>query len=225
MMTEKFEIKANAYNIVSFDIFDTLVERSVLLPSEIFIKVGKRVFGDKYACEFYKNRIRAEQEARRLSATGEIGLVDIYSVLAKWGYESVNVLKNVEIECEIEACRRKYSGGRMFDWALNSGKRVVLTSDMYLPRSVIEQILLNCNIKGYECLFISSEHGCDKVSGKLFDVVVNDLRVEKGEVLHVGDNFKADVMGAKIAGIASYWIPQDKQIKKLAKKILYKLWM
>ena len=59
------------FEIVSIDIFDTLIERSVKTPSDIFDLVGGYYFGvDRVG--FKSERIEAEKQARIKSSTGEV---------------------------------------------------------------------------------------------------------------------------------------------------------
>ena len=52
------------YQYVSFDVFDTLIERDVNRPSDIFVLVGKCILGKENAEKFRILRKKAEFEAR-----------------------------------------------------------------------------------------------------------------------------------------------------------------
>ena len=63
---------------------------------------------------------------------------------------------------------------RMVDalrYALSSGKKVFLTSDMYLDKEEISSILGKCGIDGDFELIVSCEYGLSKFVGPLFDVL------------------------------------------------------
>ena len=63
------------FDTISFDIFDTLIERSVSKPTDIFEIVGEKVLGKEHRREFLENRIRAEKGPREIF---EITLNQIY---------------------------------------------------------------------------------------------------------------------------------------------------
>lgn len=51
MILENKKIKK--YKYISFNIFDTLLERKVLLPNEIFRNTGIKVLGKKQGIDFF----------------------------------------------------------------------------------------------------------------------------------------------------------------------------
>ena len=69
------------FDTISFDIFDTLIERSVSKPTNIFEIVGEKVLGKEHRREFLENRIRAEKKAREKSC--EITLDQIYEEIVE----------------------------------------------------------------------------------------------------------------------------------------------
>ena len=71
------------YDIISFDIFDTLIERKVSRPSDIFRLTGEKVLGKAEAEEFCQKRILAERTAREGRNSQETDLDGIYDNLLK----------------------------------------------------------------------------------------------------------------------------------------------
>ena len=69
------------FDTISFDIFDTLIERDVNIPSDIFYKVGLKILGKNEAETFRKDRIEAEEKARKSKLGGEVTLKEIYLLL------------------------------------------------------------------------------------------------------------------------------------------------
>ena len=86
-----------------------------------------------------------------------------------------------------------------------SGKKIIIISDMYLDSSIIEEILQNC---GYDLadvpIYVSSEYGKTKRSGNLFRTVLEHEEVEAGKVLHIGDNLISDYLMPKKCGMKSF---------------------
>ncbi len=219
MNLEKFEAFVGGYSVVSFDVFDTLIERDCLLPSQIFVRAGERVMGKGNALSFCKARMVAERETRKKSVTGEVTLAEIHENLAARLGLDARQTEEVEIEEELKAVRLKPSVLPFFQWA-RSNKRVVLISDMYLSSSVLREMLSKCGIDGYEALFISCEYGVDKVSGRLFSVATEQLEVNVSSIVHVGDSVSADVRGAKRAGVSSVFIPRRAMLLRIFLKKL-----
>lgn len=224
MRLSDFQVAVGECEIVSFDIFDTLVERDCLLPSEIFIRMGKRIAGKSGASSFCKARIEAERMARRKSKTGEVTLAEIHAILAaKLGTDAAQTAA-LEVDEELKSVRSKASVMPLYEWA-KANRRVVLTSDMYLPSDVIRQMLSKCGIDGYEALFLSCECGADKVSGRLFEVMVDRLNVSNFEIAHVGDTVSADVRGAGLAGVLPVFIPRRAMLRRHVLQKFRCLWM
>ena len=211
-MTNNLIRKINKHPIISFDVFDTLIERTVSLPSDIFGLVGKAVFGSDNG--FTDNRIKAEQTARSLSDTGEVTLAEIYGQLKSVYGDKTDVLMEEEILQEINSCVPKTSMTDVYKAAIDNAQKVFIISDMYLPSSVIEQMINKCGISGYSKIYVSNEYKCNKISGKLYEKVIIENSIERKEMLHIGDSIKADYLGAKKAKIDSCLIGRKNRLKR-----------
>ena len=207
------------YEYISFDIFDTLIVRPFLKPTDLFH------FLDEYFHELYQGkswvsfsslRTKAEDRARRLARLQnpfiqDINLDEIYEQLRKdYGLdeELLNKLKSREIELEIEFAQRRESIYELYKMALHLNKKVVFVSDMYLPASVIKNILSKCGYDTYNALYVSSETRLLKGTGDMFSHVIHDLNVDPGKILHIGDNWDADKIMAEKSGLHSVFIPK-----------------
>lgn len=58
-------------------------------------------------------------------------------------------------------------------------------------------------------LFISEEIGFEKPDKKIFEYAVKSADVNKKECIFIGDNYIADIQGAKNAGIFSLWLDRN----------------
>ncbi len=197
------------YGIVSFDIFDTLIYRDTNSPQVIFERVGKRYERECAAIigNFGKKRMDAERKAKKEKKQGEITFDDIYAnlgkALAQAGSTDIDLekLKRMEVEEEINACKPDLEMKRIFDGLVEKGKNIVLTSDMYLDEKSVVRILDQCGYRGYQRLYLSSERNCTKRGGGLFRLLLKDLEIAHGEIIHVGDNPKGDYMVPRMLGI------------------------
>lgn len=212
-MTNRLLRKLKKYKVVSFDVFDTLIERTVKLPSDIFALVGEAVLDPDNG--FVQKRIQAEKEARARSVSGEVTLEEIYAGLRTEYGELTNRLMSEEMELEISSCIPKSSMTEVYKAAIDSCEKVFIISDMYLPSSVIEKMLDKCGINAYVKVYVSNEYNCNKISGKLFDRVILENCINRSDMLHIGDSVKADFLGARKAKISSYLIGRKNRLSRL----------
>ena len=98
----------------------------------------------------------------------------IYKELEK--YYSKDVCKKLlalEKEVEINVCVRNNNIiNDYYAKASSLGKKIIITSDMYLDEETIIKILKKNNIKYYK-LYLSSKYNKRKSSGTLFDYILH----------------------------------------------------
>lgn len=201
------------HEIISFDIFDTLIMRKVLYPQDIFYITEARALqlGKKF--DFARQRIMAEQS---LNAKSSPNIYDIYQEIARKNEiteDDKNLLLNLELEVEKENFLPRYQMVELFQWAVESGKKIYLLSDMYLPKAILEDILHGFGIKGYQEIFISCEEGISKYNGlyhRLVGVCGNK------SILHIGDNAEADGNQAKQSGLDCFLIKSAVEMLEVA---------
>ena len=215
MRISQFRNIIRSKKVVSFDIFDTLIERKCLLPPDVFFLAARAFYGDfKRAACFCSARMRAERSARSASIGGEVTLDDIYNTI-EWDKREADSLKDLELKTEITVCKPKRIGVRLLEEALNQSKQVVLISDMYLPSDFIECLLKSNRIEGYDQLFLSCLYGDGKSSGRLFDIALKTLDVKPVDIVHFGDSYKSDYKGAKKNGIEAHLISRKNVLMRL----------
>ncbi|WP_367378405.1 hypothetical protein [Enterococcus gilvus] len=159
--------------IVSFDIFDTLVKRMVPKPSDVFELISR--YSDK-SIDLKQIRIQAEKAARQVSHSEEITIEEIYDYFPP-NFTSEEKMKLIEMEreTEISICVPKKEVKEIYDYAVSEKKRIIITSDMYLDRKTVESILKKCGYKNYESLYLSSELKKTKRSGSLFKYILKKI--------------------------------------------------
>lgn len=203
MRISRFRNIISNKRVVSFDIFDTLIERKCLLPTDVFFLSAYKLYNDfEQAASFCTLRIRAEQKARERE-NGEVTIDDIYGIIEKYNSDA-DTLKTLELKTEQEVCRTKDSGRALFKEALRNGKTVILTTDMYLPLDFIKVLLDKNEIKGYDEIFLSCAYKKSKKTGQLFNVAMGSLNISASEIVHFGDSVEADLKGAEKANIESH---------------------
>ena len=187
------------HEIISFDIFDTLLIRPYAKPTDLFLHIEKlyKIKG------FHKNRIEAEKLARgKYIDCEEITLNQIYEEID----DKYKQFKEIEIELEERILTIHKENKKIYDYALSIGKKIIIVSDMYLPKNVIEKILIKNNYTNYYKLYLSSDLMLTKASGNLYKYVIDDLNAEPSSIMHIGDNEHADFNNAKLHGIDSVFV-------------------
>ena len=187
------------HEIISFDIFDTLLIRPYVKPTDLFLHIEKlyKIKG------FHKNRIEAEKLARgKYIDCEEITLNQIYEEID----DKYKRFKEIEIELEERILTIHKENKKIYDYALSIGKKIIIVSDMYLPKNVIEKILIKNNYTNYYKLYLSSDLMLTKASGNLYKYVIDDLNAEPSSIMHIGDNYHSDFDNAKLYGIDSVFV-------------------
>jgi predicted HAD superfamily hydrolase len=114
---------------ISFDFFDTLFVRPLANPEDAFDILAQRLA----IPDFRERRRAAQAEAfRRMHLAGrkEIRLEDIYACLTETGLSSEELIR-AEYAVELDLIAPNPEMIALFRLLLNSGKPVVITSDMY----------------------------------------------------------------------------------------------
>lgn len=190
------------FRVISFDVFDTLIFRPFEAPTDMFYLLGEELG----YFDFKDLRINAEAAARHKSRkpNGEVDIYDIYEEISRRSSLSAETAER-EITLELELCYANPYMLELFKLLRSRNKEIVIVSDMYLPADVIERILRKNGYSGYLKLYVSCEYGHNKSSGKLFSYVKRDFG---SNIIHVGDSMSADIKGAALAKISSYYYHQ-----------------
>ena len=205
------------YDIISFDVFDTLIERDVDDPRDIFEIMGKEL-GEK---SFRKSRIEAENCARLKRTSGEVSLDEIYDEIKNINNDK-EVLKEYELWTELKHIRPKHDMVCFFNRCIIEKKDIYLISDMYLPENAIVQLLDKCGINEYKKLYLSNKNGVNKISGKLFDILLKHENIDCRKIVHIGDSIKADFLGARRVNIKSILVRRKNRLKRIVNTICQK---
>lgn len=190
-MDSLFE-ELSQYETVTFDIFDTLVTRTLFQPNDLFDRMEKKST-HSFSKPFLEIRKRAEQKARE-TFLHDVNLDEIYEVLEEEEHlskEESKRLKDLEIALELEHLIPRKEMVELFNRLIKSKIHVDLISDMYLKKEVIEKILFHCGIQNYRDLYISCEENKRKDTGAMWDFYFEKM---KENTIHVGDNYQSDYL-------------------------------
>lgn len=202
----KIKSMVDKYDLISFDIFDTLVLRNVLFPKDIF-KLLDVYVKEKYGVEdFYTLRANLEMKTRAGTANEDVNIEEIYDTISKELKLDCNDIKERELELEKRFIVINPLMKQVFDYARSLNKRIFIISDMYLKASFIEEILEGLGYTGYEKLFVSCELNKTKATKSIYKHILetySDIKTEKW--MHIGDNYVSDVKNPESLGIKAYY--------------------
>lgn len=202
---DKFYQIIDRHDIVSFDIFDTLLYRTVNKPVDVFRLMepwAEKSFGIR---DFAEKRIEAEREARNRTDDEEITLFEIYRALGvMWSDKEAAALQQYECETELAVLRRDDVAAKLLSYSVNAGKRVLIISDMYQDVSFIKTALERVGIDTYDGLYVSSSEKATKAAGTLFQKVAEKENIKDlSRWLHIGDNLYSDYASPKAVGLSA----------------------
>ena len=112
----------------------------------------------------------------------------------------------MEQALEMEFCYANPYMQQVFTQLREHGKRIVITSDMYLSKAFLSELLQKNGYEGYEELYVSCEYEKSKAEGSLYEVVKRAYP-DTDSMIHVGDNPVSDVKNAKKHGFEVFYYP------------------
>lgn len=214
---ELAEKLSNNYDIISFDMFDTLVFRPFVNPTDLFELIGIENCIDA----FQKNRVKAESIARQKleKKNFEANIFEIYDEFEKICNINKEEYIEKEIEMEKKLCYANPYMKEVFNLLLEKGKKIIVTSDMYWPSKYLKQILLNCGFDNIDEVFVSCEYRYGKASGEIQKIISKKYSNKK--IIHVGDNYDSDINGSKKAGWGTFYYKNCKSLSIVNNESIY----
>ena len=216
-----------AHEIISFDVFDTLLMRCTLTPEDVFALMERRLGIPGLA----KAREQAEHTLYR---QGNPTLEEIEQETGRLCHltaTQTEALAGVELSIERAVLVPRRDAVALLSFAVAQGKRVFLISDMYLSETQLRSLLSANQITGYEGLLVST--ACQSLkTQRLFEIF--QARVPAASYLHFGDNGEADIACARHCGMnarqlmsgadllaLSAWRGMDAQCASLEERLLF----
>lgn len=186
------------HEVISFDIFDTALLRPYAKPCDLFLHLEKL----NGAHGFFEKRIEAEKLARdKYPHQEDITFDQIYESID----EQFKDYKQKEFDLEKQVIVKNPEIFELYDYAIKKGKRVIFTSDMYFPKSYIEQFLSKNGYTRYEKLYVSADLMKTKHLSTLYKYILPNIGVLPEDILHIGDNYHSDVEVPEKMGITPYY--------------------
>ncbi len=209
-------------DVVSVDLFDTLVYRRVFEPNDAFYLQYDRVApipGISSAKEWVCLRKQAEEELAAAAWPAEIQLAAIYNHLKmhlNLDGALAGSLLEAELAVEAELIRPYDDLVAALKSLHDAGMAIAVVTDTYLPGDFVRSLLdrfLSCDF----VLLCSSVTGKTKRSGSAFWNLQSTFQGRR--ILHFGDNARADVANARRNGVAALQVCWTRQHRLSAAEI------
>lgn len=224
---EELKNKILLNDVISFDIFDTLLVRSCLFPSDVF-GIVERTLNEKINLKLNFTEIRISAEKKGLIKFGDkMTIHNVYEIIqshVKFNPKIINQIKELELETEIKLAQERTEVLEAFKYAKKQKKQIVLTSDMYYPKEYMQKILNKIGIKdGFE-IVVSCDIAKSKYRGNLWDYYIQ--KYSGLSILHIGDDCFSDIEQAQKRNINTFQIPSSSELfntSSLCKLSKYKM--
>lgn len=192
------------HEIISFDIFDTLLTRPYMNPYHLMRHIEKcmNIPG------FYNARMLAEHTARQKTSREDITLDEIYENIDA----QFQNLKDTELDYEYRVLRPRKDIHDLYEYAVKHGKKIAILSDMYLPRVFLISVLKKCGYQKYDWLYVSGDVGVAKHTGNMYRKFLTDCGIKPDKILHIGDSEISDVKMPRANGISAVRVPRISEL-------------
>jgi len=218
------EKRLRTVRCVSFDIFDTLLARCIEPPGALQYRIAALLAertGQASVEAVLQIRSEVEADLRRAALSDGMDHECHFDPLVEaWvtrlvGHPDVTLVDFVhqtERELESLALSAKPGVAAMLEWLRVMGIRVIAVSDMYLSHDHVVALLGSCGLaRLIDRVYVSSEFGLGKYSGRLHSKVLELEGFAPAEVVHVGDNLVSDMRAPLSLGMHGVFLDERTQ--------------
>lgn len=195
----------SGFDIISFDVFDTLILRPFSEPADVFFFLGEKTGLMDFKRVRMQQEYLARKEHEKKYGDNEVTFKEIWKRMERETGVSAKSGMRAELETEERFCFANPFMLKVFNALKDQGKTIIAVSDMYLPSGFVSRILKKNGFEGINKIYMSCEYGKSKSLGDIYSQVKDDF---KGmSIVHVGDNEHSDVKKAAEAGLAACIYP------------------
>ncbi len=208
----------NEFNIISFDIFDTLITRKILEPNDIYYLIENKIANKIKLNDDLINLRKKSEDIARNKLKKDVNIYEIYNEfknLTQLNDKDVQEIMNLEIDYEYSLCVPRRDMLDVYNELLKNNKQIVLVSDMYLTKDIIEKMLKKCGYDNWFDLLISCEENKRKDNGSMWEFFYE--KYGKVKTIHVGDNEESDIHKVICLGKNSFHVMNPKKMYLLSK--------
>lgn len=217
----------NQVQVVSLDIFDTLLAR-MDLPENIQRQVCQQLAGKVLHAtteQVWQARQSAEKTLRQQTLNQGLDPECRFSELVPlwiktWvGYEDPALISTaIELELKAESTALYIKRGVLdfLQWLQGFSIKVLAISDMYLDGKYLLPLLDQLNLTEYfAAIYVSSDSGLGKYSGRLFQHIQSTQELVYKSWVHIGDNPHSDRLKPCELGIQGIWLDEYAEQRRI----------
>ena len=188
----------DTHDVISTDLFDTLLMRRTLFPTDVFEIVGLRLKEKEFEIQdFPQKRLEVEKELKENTIPT---LLEIYTyMLERYSITGIQPEELVQLEWEADRdliiLREELCA--LLREAFQNGKALYIVSDTFYTKAQLAALLKHAGFTEYTDIIASCEYRTDKTQ-QLFARLRE--RFPGKTCLHIGDSFEADIEGAERNG-------------------------
>lgn len=206
------------FDVLSVDVFDTLITRSLAQPSHVFAVLEKELMEQTMSPSvrqmfngFARARLFAERRTRenkaKTSPYADITLDEIYAEIRRElriSFSESRVIADREMTIERELAVAVPHTVSAIGRARQAGVRVIAVSDNYMSSQQLLSMFEAVGITGFSLddIFVSCEIGGTKANGQIWPEVLRRINVPVHRIVHVGDHKEVDGDAARAAGMS-----------------------
>lgn len=218
----------SAARVVSCDVFDTLLLRDHRSESRRFRDIAglaaRRLAAEhgiqRDPAAIWTARTEVQRHAYRAldlaRPTGDVRFADMVDAMARilgLAGPAAAILHEAEIAVE----RSQLSANApLLAWLAAeawSGTRVIAVSDIYHEAGTIALLLgALCPRHPVARIYTSADHDATKRTGALFATVLREEGAAPGEILHIGDDHRADVAMPRALGLRTLQVVRPRHL-------------
>lgn len=228
-------VLSSGVSTVSLDVFDTLLIRNTKPEIQRFYEISDivakhltRRSGRRLSREaVFHARSEGHRSAYRLAPWREnqrdASIRLIFKLMLahlefKWDEELFEDLCAIELEYEKRNLRLNRDLYQVVRDFADNGGRVFCLSDMYLLAHHLEELLgCFCPVPFWQGIYVSSEYSLCKAGGGLLRLFLDSEGLKAADVLHIGDNRRADVEVPDSLGFKTLQLPAPEWKKAIVR--------
>lgn len=210
--------------ILSLDVFDTLLLRDNSSELSRFIEIGRRIA--KHTATVTGREVndidgfvarelgtKATYRASRLvNGCREGSLTEIHqtaSGVLSGSHAYADAFVEIELTYESETVTLNPFWIDVIERHRENGGRVLLLTDMYMHASQVAQLLERAGLErqGYDFLISSADEKLSKASGQIFSFAEDSLSLMSDDFVHFGDSLRGDFVQPRRSGWTAMHLP------------------
>lgn len=198
--------------VVFFDVGETLLYRNPSLTTIAYRFLKKQGINiEKKSVDYFLKKSAEEMKSvveKAQMKDSEKWDLFVRKFFKKIKFKDLKKTEKIKEKLKKGFSFRKFKDvDRTLDFLKRNGiKTGIISNAPHELRDILKRTGLE---KKIDFLFISEEVGFEKPNKKIFEYALKIAKVKKENCIFIGDNYIADIKGAKDAGIFSFWIQRN----------------